>query len=125
MACKQFVCEGTAELFKLIDENKDASSLFVLCTGKEDPATGESWCPDCVKAEPVIEKCMSKIDEKAVFIFCVVGDRPTWKDPNCDFRTHPKLLLKGIPTLMKWGTAERLGDSECANEDLVSMLFEE
>lgn len=30
-----------------------------------------------------------------------------WKDPNCEFRTHPKLLLKGIPTLMKWGTVSR------------------
>ena len=28
----------------------------------------------------------------------------SWKDPNCVFRTHPKLQLKGVPTLMKWNT---------------------
>ena len=115
-----------AELEKIIaEEEKTASNIIVLFTGKEDPATGASWCPDCVKAEPIIEKCVPKIPEGNVFIYCVVGDRPTWKDPQCIFRTHEKTKLKGIPTLLKWGTSESLNSDQCANADMVEMMFEE
>ncbi|XP_065663715.1 thioredoxin domain-containing protein 17 isoform X2 [Hydra vulgaris] len=125
MSAKQLACEGTEELFALIDENSHASRIFVLFTGQEDPATGKSWCPDCVRADPVIEKCITKMNQDDVFIYCVVGDRPTWKDPLSPFRTDPKLLLKAIPTLVKWNTHERLVEDQCANEELVSMLFED
>ncbi|XP_057294799.1 thioredoxin domain-containing protein 17-like [Hydractinia symbiolongicarpus] len=125
MSCKQLTCEGTDAFFKLIEGEKGTSKIFVLFTGSKDSNSGESWCPDCVKADPVIKNNISKIPSDAVFITCSVGDRSTWKDPASPFRTHPKLLLKGVPTLMKWGTPERLGDSECSKDELVSMLFEE
>lgn len=69
-----------------------------------------------------------------------------WKDPKNAFRTHPKLLLKGVPTLLQWDTvcmvtlyytrlylpccgcsmqAKKLVEDDCANEELVKMLFEE
>ena len=125
MAPKELKCEGLKDCKKLIADSKDAERIFVLCTGKVDPATGKSWCPDCVKADPVVEKCKEELPTHDVFITCVVGDRPTWKDPNNEFRVDSEFLLKGVPTLMKWGTSERLGDNDCSNEDLVSMLFEE
>ena len=70
-----------------------------------------------------------------------------WKDPNNAFRKHPKLLLKGVPTLLQWNTvnntlythkhalsyrllsyiaqAKKLGEEDCANEELVKMIFED
>ena len=49
MAAKQLGCsEGVADLASLIDEQKDASKVFILFCGEPD-GSGESWCPDCVK----------------------------------------------------------------------------
>jgi len=38
------------EAFKktIADLESDQKPLFVLFSGSKDPATGESWCPDCV-----------------------------------------------------------------------------
>ena len=53
MSCKQLACEGAEELFKLVETEKSASRIFVLCTGSEDPTTKKSWCPDCVKGKVI------------------------------------------------------------------------
>ena len=59
---KQLACEGMAELESIIaKEGPTSKNIVVLFTGKVDPTTGESWCPDCVKADPIIEKCVPKI----------------------------------------------------------------
>ena len=74
MSAKQLACEGTDELFTLIEENSHASRIFVLFTGKEDPATGKSWCPDCVRGRPYISfilclaKCLYKYVSNGSFI---------------------------------------------------------
>uniref|UniRef100_A0A915DER7 Thioredoxin domain-containing protein 17 n=1 Tax=Ditylenchus dipsaci TaxID=166011 RepID=A0A915DER7_9BILA len=52
---------------------------FVFFIGSKLPETGESWCPDCVKAEPVMNEALkdarlttySRID----FVTCSVGLR--------------------------------------------------
>jgi len=126
MAAKQLGCSGgIADLLKVISEEKDASKVYVLFCGEPD-ASGESWCPDCVKAEPVVEECVKKItDPSVVFIMCSVGDKPTWKDRNNEFRTNSKTSLKAVPTLLLWGSPKRLVEDECANKDLVEMFFEE
>ncbi|EOB00243.1 Thioredoxin domain-containing protein 17 [Anas platyrhynchos] len=40
--------------------------------------------------------------DESVFIYCLVGDRAYWKDPNNEFRKN--LKLTGVPTLLKYGT---------------------
>ena len=34
----------------------------------------------------------------------------SWKDKANIFRTHDKLKLKSVPTLLKWGTVSHLED---------------
>ena len=89
--------------------------------------TGESWCPDCVTADPVIQAAVSARADRSedVFIYVGVGDRTFWKDPNCVFRTDASTKLTSVPTLVKWGTPQRLGESDCSNKNLVEMLFDE
>lgn len=36
---------------------------------------GDSWCPDCVEAEPFIEEALDKFGEGTVFVHVDVGDR--------------------------------------------------
>ncbi|XP_059171955.1 thioredoxin domain-containing protein 17-like [Physella acuta] len=99
-------------------------SVFVLFSGSPDES-GVSWCPDCTKAEPVINRNLDKAPEDAVLIHCHVGDRDYWKNMNNEFRKDPKLKVKCVPTLVRIGSPHRLEESECAKDDLVEMLFED
>lgn len=62
-------------------------------------------------------------EEDSVFIHCGVGDRAFWKDQSNAFRKEPGLELKCVPTLLKVGQKQRLEEGQCANDDLVQMLF--
>ena len=86
---------------------------------------GKSWCPDCVTAEPVIEKCFKDTGDDVTLLYVAVGQRDFWKKQDNPFRTHEKLRLKGVPTLMKWGGPQKLVEEELFNEDLIQMLFED
>ncbi|XP_072387212.1 thioredoxin domain-containing protein 17-like [Diabrotica undecimpunctata] len=91
--------------------------------GAVEEATGESWCDDCVRAWPVISKVLETLDDSVDFIHVEVGDRPTWKDPNCSFRKDPTTKLLVLPTLIKWKTPKRLEGPQCEKEFLVKMLL--
>lgn len=44
------------------------SKTFVLFTGAVDPATGKSWCPDCVDAYPTIHASIDKAEPPVTLI---------------------------------------------------------
>ncbi|KAJ9595983.1 hypothetical protein L9F63_012804 [Diploptera punctata] len=115
--------EGYEEFCKSIEGiQKQKQQIYVLFSGSKD-TSGHSWCPDCVKAMPVVENAL-KAASDLHFVYVEVGDRAYWKNQNCPFRTDKRLQLKSVPTLMKWGHVEKLENDECSNPDLVSMLFE-
>ncbi|KAK7478253.1 hypothetical protein BaRGS_00030511 [Batillaria attramentaria] len=120
---KQIHVEGYDAFNKAVEENK-GQKIFALFSGSKD-ASGGSWCPDCVTADPVIERNVKTAPENAVFIHCGVGERAFWKDQSNIFRTDPKLKLKCVPTLLKLGTPQRLEEGQCADDNLVQMFFEE
>uniref|UniRef100_A0A4X2M3A0 Thioredoxin domain-containing protein 17 n=1 Tax=Vombatus ursinus TaxID=29139 RepID=A0A4X2M3A0_VOMUR len=95
---------GFGDFCGAVEQHRD-KTIFVYFTGNKD-AEGRSWCPDCVQAEPVVLEALKHIPENAVFIYCQVGDRPYWKDPNNDFKK--KLNLTSVPTLLKYGTVSAL-----------------
>ena len=76
-------------------------------------------------AEPVIEKCFKEQPEDVTLLYVGVGQRDFWKKQDNPFRTHEKLRLKGVPTLLKWGSPKKLIEAECTNADLVQMLLED
>ncbi|KRX78870.1 Arginyl-tRNA--protein transferase 1 [Trichinella sp. T6] len=128
--------KGYQSLSAEIDRLK-GKVVFLLFTGSKDNF-GKSWCPDCVKADKIIEKYAEKLDADSVLIRCDVGDRSTWKNPENEFRTDKTFHITAIPTLMKLGTCmhgirymtyligeKRLVEEQCYSEELVSMLFED
>lgn len=122
---KRVTVSGITEYLRAVEQYKASSlHMFALFTGSLD-ADGESWCSDCVKADPVVIEGLKSAPEATCFITCYVGDRPAWKDPKCPFRSNPDLKLKSIPTLAKLGSPERLVEGQCADLSLVQMLFEE
>ncbi|XP_033747754.1 thioredoxin domain-containing protein 17-like [Pecten maximus] len=113
--------EGIAQFETKAKEHK-GKTIIALFSGSVD-AEGKNWCPDCVAADPVVSRNLSNAPEDAVFIHCGVGGRDYWKDKNNVFRTNPQLKLKCVPTLMKLGKPNRLEEGQCADDDLVKMLF--
>ncbi|CAD5111168.1 DgyrCDS504 [Dimorphilus gyrociliatus] len=116
--------QGLDEFLQAVKEHEGKKNVFALFSGATDPSTGVSWCPDCVTAVPVVEKCMTKAPEGSVYIYCSVGDRSFWKDQNNGFRKDPRTALKSVPTLLRWGTPQRLEEGQCANSSLVEMIIE-
>nr|CAD7401318.1 unnamed protein product [Timema cristinae] len=74
-------------------------------------------------AEPLVEKAITTLDDDKYFVHVGVGGRDTWKDPNCVFRKDSRLLLTSVPTLLRWGGTERLGDKECADLETLKLLL--
>mmetsp|Transcript_18635 Transcript_18635/g.56285 ORF Transcript_18635/g.56285 Transcript_18635/m.56285 type:complete len:514 (+) Transcript_18635:178-1719(+) len=83
---------------------------LVLFRASDDPATGESWCPDVRRTLPAVEAAVAEAG--GTLLQVLVGDRPTWKSPDHPFRTDMRLHIGGVPTLLHWtsdGAGARLG----------------
>ncbi|XP_036050750.1 thioredoxin domain-containing protein 17 [Onychomys torridus] len=122
MATFEEVSVSGFEEFDQAVKEHEGKTIFAYFSGSKD-AEGKSWCPDCVEAEPVVREGLKHVTEDCVFIYCQVGDRPYWKDPSNDFRQ--KLKLTAVPTLLKYGTPQKLVESECLQPNLVEMIFSE
>ncbi|KAJ8952833.1 hypothetical protein NQ318_008154 [Aromia moschata] len=97
--------------------------VHIFFSGSKLGPNGQSWCDDCIRAWPVVEKELGKADPSSHFIYVEVGDRLTWKDPNCPFRKDPKTKLMVLPTMMRWKGPQKLEGEQCEKPELVSMLF--
>ncbi|XP_062613828.1 thioredoxin domain-containing protein 17-like [Saccostrea cucullata] len=118
---KEIHVEGLEAYKKAVSENQ-GKTIFALFSGSTD-ADGNSWCPDCVTADPVVKRNLKHAGDDAVFIHCGVGDRTFWKDQSNAFRKEPGLELRSVPTLLRVGQKQRLEEGQCAKDDLVQMLF--
>lgn len=85
--------------------------------------SGESWCPDCVVAEPVVMAALERTQEPSQFVYVDVGDRAFWKDTKNPFRMHKDTHLSVIPTLIRWKGPQRLEGDQLLNPDLLDMFF--
>lgn len=79
-----------------------------------------------VTVEKVWETFITKNPpEQGYFVRVKVGPREIWKDKNCPFRTDKTLRLTSIPTLIKWGSPQRLSDDQILNPECLAMLMED
>eukprot|EP00455_Lapot_gusevi_P012422 TRINITY_DN1588_c0_g1_i1.p2 TRINITY_DN1588_c0_g1~~TRINITY_DN1588_c0_g1_i1.p2 ORF type:complete len:136 (-),score=36.78 TRINITY_DN1588_c0_g1_i1:35-442(-) len=102
-------------------------NLYVLVTGAVDPATGHSWCPDCVRADPVIMNHLSNIED-VTLVECPVLRANYRGNPQYPYRVHPQLRLQAVPTLYRWGKngpVRSLVEDQCADAGLLEALTEE
>ncbi|XP_073943589.1 thioredoxin domain-containing protein 17-like isoform X2 [Choristoneura fumiferana] len=98
--------------------------VYFFFSGEKLPG-GDSWCPDCVEAEPVVKAYLSELKKSITFAYVDVGNREYWKDKACPFRTDARTRLMVIPTLIKWKGVQRLEGSQCNKRDLLQMMFED
>lgn len=122
---KRHFVKNWDEFEKLVVElEKEKLPINVLFTGDKEES-GESWCPYCNRAKPVIEKVVeASAPEDSHFVVCEI-EKPFWRNQENPFRKDTRTHLVFLPTLMRWKSAQRLDGAQAANEDLVSMLFED
>ncbi|TKR64255.1 hypothetical protein L596_024822 [Steinernema carpocapsae] len=119
--------DGYEELKAALENTKDRRT-FILFTGGKDPETGKSWCPDCVTAEPHVEKAVASelSSTDCIFITCFVGDPTYWKNKENPFRTDESFKVTCIPTMVEVGVkGKRLIDEQLCHADLLKDFFEE
>jgi len=119
---KRLTANSANQLEKLV--NEQVNTVVLLFTGTKQ-ANGKSWCPDCVVADPVIESVTQQLKTADLtFITVPVGDLPTWKSPDNQYRKHPVYSVDCVPTLINVTKSQRLEEGGCADEKLVKQLFE-
>ncbi len=103
---------------------KEQEFVIVYVTGGDDPATGKSWCGDCVRAKPNIEQYVLQ-NTTGKLLYCIVEKRESWK-PGHFYKVHPVLKVKGVPTivLLKDGevVARAENDDDFFNLELLNMI---
>ncbi|XP_061997825.1 thioredoxin-like protein Clot [Rosa rugosa] len=103
---------------------KNKANLILFLADK-DPATSLSWCPDCVRAEPVIYKKLEAAPGDVALLRAYVGDRPTWRTPQHPWRVDSRFKVTGVPTLIRWendAVKGRLEDYEAHVEKKIDTL---
>lgn len=111
--------QGYENFLKEMEKFKKDEIVHVYFTGSEN---GNVWCPDCVRAWPVIKKGMEKADKNSHFVYVEIGDRKYF-DSKCPFRKHPKVQLKQVPTVQRWMQPQRLEGLQCEKLELMEMFF--
>ena len=110
----------------LIGTAAKETALYVFF-GSEDPLTGESWCPDCVTADPILRRACTTLRPDLVLYECPVGARSSWKNqPDHVFRVHPTIRLARIPTLLFFENGlerGRLVEVDCAQPAVVEAFI--
>lgn len=72
---KQLVFNGLSQLRAHLSSIEPAKkSVFILFTGNKDES-GQSWCPDCNVADPIIKSNLHLLSDQSEFITCYVGER--------------------------------------------------
>ncbi|XP_022865416.1 thioredoxin-like protein Clot [Olea europaea var. sylvestris] len=111
---------------KFTSESPKHKANFIVFLADKDPSTNLSWCPDCVRAEPVIYKKLESSPDDVALLKAYVGDRPTWRNPQHPWRIDSIFKLKGVPTLVRWENGAikgRLEDHEAHLEHKIDALL--
>lgn len=85
----------------------------------EGSAPGEAspWCPDTERALPVMERALYRgSGVPIVLITCNVASKSELQQPSYAYRTDPRLQLKGVPTLFRWGELGPVQRLECGSQ---------
>ncbi|KAK6638304.1 hypothetical protein RUM44_008733 [Polyplax serrata] len=74
---------------------------------------------------PIVHNVLKQNETKNFhFVHVGVGTANDWKDPYCPFKTHERLQLKSLPSIILWRQSERLTGKECLNADKVKAMIE-
>ena len=97
--------------------------IFLYFTGAKN-SDNISWCPDCTRAEPIVNEVLGNIG--CYFLeFNVI--RENYRSEDYPYRTDPRIQLKCVPTLMLWKNGKsivKLNDDQCQNKETVKDILD-
>lgn len=100
---------------------------FMLFTSDKNK-DGKEWCPYCVNIKPYYNQVYDEISKtKLPFYIFIVGDQPTWKDPNHAFRKKKNLLITSVPTFGYFNgkkLTSKIGGTEMVQESQRQLVYE-
>jgi thiol-disulfide isomerase/thioredoxin len=105
-------------------ESMGTKNVYLLFYAAENPATGISWCPDCVRAKPLINEVFDKITEDTVLLIATV-ERDDYRTKKDYLYRAPPITLRCVPTLIRWHNGAKvyeLNDVQCQNIDLIEEM---
>jgi hypothetical protein len=102
---------------------------LLLFFGSEDPETGDSWCADCVTADPVLRAAIHRLRPAVTCHECPVGVRSDWKQvADHPYRVHGRLRVARIPTLIRFVDGcevGRLVEVDCSEPTVVEAFLQD
>ncbi len=100
------------------------NDLLIYVYAEHIPSTGQSWCPDCVRAEPIV---LSRA--RGYNVLSVPVPRSEYKG-NLEYalRVHPLLQLQALPQLYRVDRHSgrlvgTLVELECCDQDKLDQLL--
>lgn len=97
---------------------------FLYFTGAKNANNGLSWCPDCTRAEPIVNEIFSEVDCNFLE-FNVI--REDYRSEDYIYRKDSRIQLKCVPTLILWKNGKSiatLNDSQCQKKDIVKDILD-
>ncbi|KAJ1854688.1 hypothetical protein GGH12_001702 [Coemansia sp. RSA 1822] len=103
-----------------------SNEVFVLFFGRET-SRGESWCSDCVVADPEVRAGLAKV--AGSILLEVPIDRQSDTDSLTHiFRKRSDTRVERIPTLLRWTecgpSQDRLVEEQCREQNITSFVAE-
>ena len=126
---EKIVVNDPADFNKQLDSAVAASAsnnkpIFLYFTGAKNSDTKISWCPDCTRAEPVVNEVLGNIN--CMFLeFNVI--REQYRIEDYPYRIDPRIKLSCVPTLILWKNGKsivKLNDDQCQNKDTVKDILD-
>lgn len=123
-----FTVETPSDINDILQQAEalNAAHTYILFYAAESPENGVSWCPDCVRAKPIIDSVLAKQTDSIAFVVAIVQRNEYKGNASYPYRVDPRFELRCIPTLIRWQDGKAvhlLNDLQCQNEDLVEEMF--
>ena len=106
--------------------NPAGKRLNAYCYGSRNE-THDSWCGDCINAEPYIDEALEKFGQNTIMLFVDVGSKAEWKDIENNY-LRMNCYLDFIPTLIHYEglyQMKRIEDIHVQNPELLKWFFNE
>ena len=111
-------------IYKPLIENKRTFLAYFYGDYNND---GISWCGDCNDSKPIVDEATKLLNEKTeVVLYKFPIEQLKWRDKSFLYRTHPKLKLTNVPTMILYQTGSeftRLVESQLNDIENVKDLF--
>ncbi|KAG0348863.1 hypothetical protein BG004_003907 [Podila humilis] len=113
-----------SDIQNVVATNPPTKKIYAYFFGHHAEDTCKSWCPDCVRSDPIVLKRFAEADDDTILVSVDVGDRATWKDPAHHLRHNKDTRLVGIPTLLRWNNTEhRIEDESIEKAEVLDKFL--